>query len=547
MSNVRIRVKAKRPEPNSEDSPVGDTLGQIAQAVVGLQVPPKAIEATDFEEWRPPLLRFEIGTRVSCYMGPEIDWMPGRVVALNYSTPSCWSTRTVPYQVWLHTGDLILAPQDTDEVIRLRPAPDPDSPPSPPVPDTLSLANYNGDDEDEDEDEDDYDDGDEDEDEDEEEDEDDYDDDEYDGDDNDEYAYDAPDDFSGIDKETLVRMGDGLGARKLLQEGASVLESYAAALNTTRENMARVFQQAPGDLPKRILLLTRPGELEDMGIRDDDGAPRPAVTETLAKELLATPARMAKKTGLTYHEIFFYPTRCEYEGCAVGASPESDVSNVKACSACKMVCYCSVEHQKADWISHKEECKVFQRNKLKAFFYRDEVMLVRYPLRSYSDGCDEARFRKRGYVEPTVGCEICSCNAGTKSMMRARCCENPICDTEDQYAMFSYSRAHCSRSHNRYTLCGHHGVEQECDRTVDWRECPGCLSALSKSRDRTADMLWRGLNAYNFCPLLSKDVPKHSLCETCSKCNGKFISGIEGCMFSGGGIQCTRCSGPLGF
>jgi hypothetical protein len=40
-------------------------------------------------------------------------------------------TRVVPYQIALHDGRLIFAPQDTDQVIRLRPPPAPDAPSSP--------------------------------------------------------------------------------------------------------------------------------------------------------------------------------------------------------------------------------------------------------------------------------------------------------------------------------------------------------------------------------------------------------------------------------
>ena len=91
-------------------------------------------------EWpRRPSWRFEIGTRVSCRIGPNpvTGWAPGRVVALNYSEANWPSGSYVPYQIWLHDGRMIFAPQDTDEVIRLRPAPEADSPPSPPLPDFL--------------------------------------------------------------------------------------------------------------------------------------------------------------------------------------------------------------------------------------------------------------------------------------------------------------------------------------------------------------------------------------------------------------------------
>jgi len=49
-------------------------------------------------------------------------------------------------------------------------------------------------------------------------------------------------------------------------------------------------------------------------------------------------------------------------------------------------------------------------------------------------------------------------------MSLSSCCQNPVCDTQDDYIEFSYSRIHCIRSHDRYTLCGFHGVEKECEK-----------------------------------------------------------------------------------
>jgi hypothetical protein len=60
-----------------------------------------------------------------------------------------------------------------------------------------------------------------------------------------------------------------------------------------------------------------------------------------------------------------------------------------------------------------------------------------------------------------------------------------------------------------------------------------------------ADKLWRGLNSYNFCPLLSEDVPRHSRCQTCPKCKKKFISGMEGSVSlpEHKDLCCLRCCG----
>lgn len=82
---------------------------------------------------RRPSLRFEIGARVECRVGPHPlkGWVPGRIIRLHY-TEATWPPNIIaPYQIALHDGRLIFAPQDTDRVIRLRPPPAPDAPSSP--------------------------------------------------------------------------------------------------------------------------------------------------------------------------------------------------------------------------------------------------------------------------------------------------------------------------------------------------------------------------------------------------------------------------------
>jgi len=80
-----------------------------------------------------PELRFQVGDRVECRIGPHPvkGWAPGRIVKLYYSEPSWPPNMVVPYQIALHDGRLIFAPQDNDQLIRLRPPPAPDAPSSP--------------------------------------------------------------------------------------------------------------------------------------------------------------------------------------------------------------------------------------------------------------------------------------------------------------------------------------------------------------------------------------------------------------------------------
>lgn len=58
-----------------------------------------------------------------------------------------------------------------------------------------------------------------------------------------------------------------------------------------------------------------------------------------------------------------------------------------------------------------------------------------------------------------------------------------------------------------------------------------------------ADILWRGLNPYNYYPLLSKDVPKHARCNKCPACSKLYFSGLQGSSWSRErGITCLECS-----
>ena len=85
--------------------------------------------------WPPKTpVRFNIGDRVLCRIGPDpvSGWSKGRIIALHYREPSFPPGVTAPYQIWLHDGRLIYAPQDIDELIKLRP-PQPRDSPSPPL------------------------------------------------------------------------------------------------------------------------------------------------------------------------------------------------------------------------------------------------------------------------------------------------------------------------------------------------------------------------------------------------------------------------------
>ena len=62
------------------------------------------------------LLRFSVGAKVECNLG--MYWARGTVMSINYHQPSFGAGVTMPYQVKLDFGNVVFAPQDTDEYIR---------------------------------------------------------------------------------------------------------------------------------------------------------------------------------------------------------------------------------------------------------------------------------------------------------------------------------------------------------------------------------------------------------------------------------------------
>lgn len=76
-------------------------------------------------EWPPlelelPQLRFELGTRVLCRIGPDVkkDWAPGTITQLWYSQTDWPEGSVAPYKIKLDDGRFIFAPGDIDQVVR---------------------------------------------------------------------------------------------------------------------------------------------------------------------------------------------------------------------------------------------------------------------------------------------------------------------------------------------------------------------------------------------------------------------------------------------
>jgi len=148
-----------------------------------------------------------------------------------------------------------------------------------------------------------------------------------------------------------------------------------------------------------------------------------------------------------------------------------------------MVKYCCLEHQKQHWATHKPDCKKLQEMHLWAKFYDAKKQLEQNPIGNLQLKTEQKQ------------CGICG--ASNRRLKRTHCCKNWVCDNEDQYQLMSYSRDFCSRSHDRYTLCG---ACKECwnHGSPDWRTCKKCLDETSLQ-----DSVWRGLNGYNFLPMIN--------------------------------------------
>ncbi|MGD8500300.1 MAG: hypothetical protein PVJ86_06615 [Phycisphaerales bacterium] len=117
-------------------------------------------------------------------------------------------------------------------------------------------------------------------------------------------------------------------------------------------------------------------------------------------------------------------------------------------------------------------------------------------------------------------------------MTKTECCDQWICDDEDQYVLFSYARNSCYRNHSRYTLCGFHYAE---GHSGDWKNnCPECKDSIE-----TEMYVYYGTNEYNFETL--QDVPDYEPTR-CSKCNGVIVLSEGGYSSRGKEYFCARCT-----
>ncbi|MBO0859152.1 MAG: hypothetical protein J2P21_11880 [Chloracidobacterium sp.] len=141
------------------------------------------------------------------------------------------------------------------------------------------------------------------------------------------------------------------------------------------------------------------------------------------------------------------------------------------------------------------------------------------------------RAPERG-AKARIGGPACGLCGKTGNLTKTPCCNNWICDDEDEYVIFSYARNSCFRNHTRYTLCAYHHNEEH---KGDWRECKKCKA------DFKAELYAHyGTNEYNFVRL---ENPPEFESTRCANCNEVISLTEDGYSMRGGEYICMRCSG----
>lgn len=252
-----------------------------------------------------------------------------------------------------------------------------------------------------------------------------------------------------------------------------------------------------------------------------------AAEESSTKRNVESQKKLVKKQG-----AILVPKRCEFEGCEKTGA----IVTKGACSGCRMVFYCGREHQKADWARHKKDCKHLSKSGLRRKYFEPVKELAKYPI-----GCFPLPDPQQ---DAPLACFVCGATPDEVNIGFTECCNVPVCDNEEEYEMFSFSRDHCMRSHSRYTACAFHFNEGHTSN--DWRTCGQCKNNFEQDG---AARSWFSTNGFCVTPGLETSLPQGSyITQPCSKCNGRITPGHDtvSYSFSDGSApaaQCGDCSG----
>lgn len=136
--------------------------------------------------------------------------------------------------------------------------------------------------------------------------------------------------------------------------------------------------------------------------------------------------------------------------------------------------------------------------------------------------------KSRSNLKPRCGL----CGSAKKKLKKTECCDNWICDDEDNYALFSYARNSCARNHRRFTLCGFHHAE---GHKGDWKTCKECLESFEHELEM---YVWHGTNEYNFTKLENPPDFKPTFCYKCGK---RIVLPDGGYGVLCGAYHCAEC------
>ena len=120
------------------------------------------------------------------------------------------------------------------------------------------------------------------------------------------------------------------------------------------------------------------------------------------------------------------------------------------------------------------------------------------------------------------------CESTKKALTKTSCCDNWICDDEQNYVIFSYARNSCSRNHRRYTLCAYHFNEGHAKK---WQDCKTCHENFE-----LPDYVDMGTNGYNFEVLKNPE----KVTVTCVHCKMTTNSVADFAYQTSKGYYCSK-------
>jgi len=127
-------------------------------------------------------------------------------------------------------------------------------------------------------------------------------------------------------------------------------------------------------------------------------------------------------------------------------------------------------------------------------------------------------------------CGLCG---KTGKLTKTECCDQWICDDEEDYRLFSYARNSCYRNHSQYTLCGYHYNE---GHSGDWKTCSKCRDDFEHEIEMYVHY---GTNEYNFEKL--KYPPKYKPTH-CATCGAVIVLSEGGYSTRGDEYLCAACT-----